>query len=171
MNFPTKYSEQEVLNKSFNEEVESLNVTQATSQAGENLPLDTTGVTQKPVVSSSYSGQAFSNFGAASNASVTTVPTMIKSIHAQNENAAIRYLQIFNLAAAPTDDTSVPIFSFEIPAGSGTVPGVVAIGADFFGEAGYYLSTGLAWGISVDPDVFDLTGVTAGEHQINGVRV
>lgn len=149
----------------------SRSVTNATAQAGENLPLDVQGVTQKAVISSSYSGQAFSNFGAATNASVTTVPTMLKSIQAQNENAAIRYLQIFNLAAAPTEDSSVPIFSFEIPAGSGTVPGLCQIGAEFFGEAGYYLSAGLAWGISVDPDVFDAATVTAGEHQINGVQV
>lgn len=141
------------------------------ASAGENLPLDTQGVTQKPVVSSSYSGQAFSNFGAATNASVTTVPTMLKSINAQNENAAIRYLQVFNLAAAPTEDTSVPIFSWAIPAGTGAAPGIREIGADFFGEAGYYLSAGLSWGISVDPDVFDADAVTAGEHQINGVRV
>jgi len=149
----------------------SRSVTNATAQAGENLPLDVQGVAQKAVISSSYSGQAFSNFGAATNASVTTVPTMLKSIHAQNENAAIRYLQIFNLAAAPTEDSSVPIFSFEIPAGSGTVPGLSIIGSEFFGEAGYYLSAGLAWGISVDPDVFDANAVTAGEHQINGIQV
>lgn len=149
----------------------NLKVTDATAKAGENLPLDVHGVAQKAVVSSSYSGQAFSNFGAATNASVTTVPTMLKSIHAQNENAAIRYLQVFNLAAAPTDDSSVPIFSFAIPAGSATNPGICDKGSEFFGEAGYYLSAGLSWGISVDPDVFDNTGVTPGEHQVNGIRV
>lgn len=147
----------------------NLKITAGTKIAGEDLENDTLGVTQKTVVGSTYSGTAFTNYGAANNANVKAAAGMIKSIRAQNENAAIRYLQIFNLAAAPTDDSSVPIFSFEIAAGSGTVPGVTEVGSNFFGEGGYYLSTGLSWGISVDPDVFDNTGVTAGEHQVNGV--
>lgn len=150
---------------------ENLKVTLATAISGENNPLDTTGVTQKPVISSSYSGTAFTNFGAASNANVTTVPTMLKSISAHNENAAVRYLQVFNLAAAPTEDTSVPLFSFTIPAGTAAAPGRCNVGAEFFGEAGYYLSAGLSWGISVDKDNWDSTGVTVTEHIVNGVRV
>lgn len=150
---------------------ENLNVTIATSLAGENLPLDTEGVTQKPVVSSVYSGSSFTNFAAATNANVTTVPSMIKSISCSNISAALVYIQIFNLAAAPTEDTSVPIFSFSVPAGSATQPGIRELGSEFFGEAGYYLSAGLSWGISVDSDNWDSTGITASNHVVNGIRV
>lgn len=126
------------------------------------------GVAQKPVVSSTYAPTAFSNFGAASNANVKATNAQLFSIECQNENAAIRYLQIFNKASGPTEDSEVPIFSFPIPAGTAAAPGICSRGRDFFGAAGYYLSTGLSWGISVDPDVWDSTGITAGEHQING---
>lgn len=148
---------------------DNLLVSQGTLLGGEDLTNNTQGVTPKPVVSASYSGGAFSNYGAAVTANVKNSAALIKSIHAQNENAAIRYLQVFNLAATPTDDSSVPLFSFAIPAGTAAVPGIVEIGENFFGSNGYYLSTGLSWAVSVDPDVYDLTGVTAGEHQINGV--
>jgi hypothetical protein len=147
---------------------DNLLVSQGTLLGGEDLTNNTMVVTPKPVVSSSYSSTAFSNFGAATNAVAKNSAGMIKSIHAQNENAAIRYLQIFNKATGPTEDSEVPIFSFAIPAGTGAAPGIVSIGAEFFGEAGYYLSAGVTWGISVDPDVFDANAVTAGEHQING---
>lgn len=143
----------------------------ATQIAGENLTDDTLGVSQKPVVSSSYSGTAFTDLGALAKDNEKAAAAQLLAIHAQNENAAVRYLQIFNLAADPTDDSSVPVLSFVIPAGSGTAPGITSIGRDFFGEGGYYLSTGFSWGISVDPDVFDETGVTVGEHQVNGLYI
>lgn len=149
----------------------NLKITIATAIAGENIAQDTQAVTQKPIVSSGYSGRSFTNFGAASNANVATVPTMIKSIHAHNENAAVRYLQVFNLSAAPTEDTSVPTFSFTIPAGTAAAPGRATIGSEFFGENGFYLSAGLSWGISVDKDNWDSTGVTVTEHIVNGIYV
>lgn len=122
----------------------------------------------KTVVSSTYSSTAFTNYGAAFKANVKNAAAQLKSITAHNKNAAARYLQIFNLTASPTDDSSVPIFSFFLPAGTATNPGIREIGQDFFGTQGYYLSTGLSWGISVDAGVFNETGVTASEHQING---
>lgn len=149
--------------------VGNLMTTLATASAGENLSQDVVGVAQKPVISSVYTGTVFTNFGAASNASITTVPSMIRSISCHNENAAVRYIQIFNLAAAPTEDTSVPIFSFTVPAGTAAAPGIRTIGSEFFGENGYYLSAGLSWGISVDKDNWDSTGVTVTEHIVNGI--
>lgn len=149
----------------------NLKITLATSIAGENIAQDTQAVTQKPIVSSGYSGRSFTNFGAASNANVSTVPTMVKSISAHNENAAARYIQIFNLSAAPTEDTSVPIFSFTLPGGTALIPSVVKIGSEFFGENGFYLSAGLSWGISVDKDNWDSTGVTVTEHIVNGIYI
>jgi len=147
---------------------ENLKIVEQQAPQYENNTDGVASVAHKPVVSSTYSPTAFSNFGAANNANVKATNAQIFSIEAQNENAAIRYLQIFNLAAAPTDDSSTPIFSWAIPAGTANNPGICERGRDFFGQGGYYLSTGLSWGISVDPDVFDNTGVTAGEHQVNG---
>jgi hypothetical protein len=142
-----------------------------TLASGEDRTNDTQGVTSKKAISAIYSGTPFVNYGTANNANVKPAAAQLYSIDAQNENAAIRYLQIFNLAAAPTDDSSVPVHSFAIPAGTANNPGIRSIGAEFFGEGGLYLSTGLSWGISVDPDVFDNTGVTAGEHQVNGIYI
>ena len=139
--------------------------------AGEDVDNHVLGTLPKPAISALYSPIAFTNFGTAAKANVKSVPGHIFSIDCQNENAAVRYLQIFNLAANPIDDSSVPLFSFMIPAGSGTTPGIRSFGREFFGEGGYYLPTGLSWGISVDPDVFDETGVTVGEHQINGTYI
>lgn len=149
----------------------NLRVTQATALAGEHLALDTLGVTPKPVISSTYSGTVFADFGSNKSASVTVVPSMLKSIRATNVNAAVRYLQVFNLAAAPTEDSSAPVLSIPIPAGSATAPAAVAVGANELGEAGLYLSAGLAWGISASVGVFNADAVTASEHTVNGIRV
>lgn len=146
-------------------------MTLATQLAGENLTDDVLGTAIKPVVSATYSGTAFSNFGAATNANVKASAGMLKAISCQNENAAIRYLHVYNKASAPTEDSEVPIFAFAIPAGTAAAPGIITMGENFFGTSGYYFSTGISWGVSVDPDVFDANAVTAGEHQINGIYV
>lgn len=112
---------------------------------------------------------AFTDYGSNSKLSVVVGPATLMSFSCQNENAQIRYFQIFNLAAAPTEDSSVPLFSFAIPGGNANWPGYRAEGEEFFGKDGFYLGTGFAWGISVDPDVFDSTGIVVGEHQVNGI--
>lgn len=146
-------------------------VTLGSALAGENLPLDVLGVAQKPVVASTYSGTAFGSFGTVTNASVTAVPAMLKSIYGSNLSAALVYLQVFNLAAAPTEDSSVPLFSWAIPAGTATQPGIREIGTEFLGESGHYFSAGLAWGVSASPEVFNAGALTAANHVVNGVRV
>lgn len=142
----------------------NLKVTQATQQAGENLAQDVQGVIQKPVINSSYGFNAIADLGVSIAANVVAVPTMLKSISATNANAALRYLQVFNLTAAPTSGSSVPIFSWVLPAGSATVPSFY--GKEFDG-AGKYMSTGLSWAISTTKAVYT-NGATASEHQVNG---
>jgi len=122
-------------------------------------------------IAAASSGTAFTNYGAATNASVVAAPAMLRSICCTNISASLVYLQVFNLATGPAEDSSVPLFSWAVPAGTSTQPGIRAVGADELGAAGYYFSTGLAWGISVDADNWDSTGITASNHTINGIRV
>lgn len=116
-------------------------------------------------------GVAFSSFGTVSNASVVAGVARLKSISCSNVSGALVYLQIFNLATAPVEDTSVPIFSWSVPAGTATQPAIRSIDSDELGLDGYHLGTGLAWGISVSPSVWDSTGITASNHVVNGTRV
>jgi hypothetical protein len=75
---------------------------------------------------------------------------------ATNENAAVRYLQLFNKATAPAA-ADVPVFSFPILATSSLL-----IGTEFFTEHGSYFDTGIAIGISTAKASY--TAATAAEH-------
>lgn len=92
----------------------------------------------------------------------------IKSLNASNINASARYLQLHNKASAPANGDTA-IFSFIIPEGAANAPGIREIGTEFFGEGGYYLSTGIAVGISTTAATF--TAATTTDHSINGIYV
>lgn len=123
------------------------------------------GVLAKPVVASSYSGTIV-HVEDDADISIKATPGQLLAIQATNENAAVRYLQIHNKASAPgAGETAVA--SFLIPAGSGTAPGVVRVGSEFFGNNGIHLSTGIAIGISTAIDTY--TAATAGECFVTAV--
>lgn len=146
----------------------NLKVTQATQTAGEDLANDIQGVGVKPVVGAVYSGVSF--FAPLNDVDILVKATSgnLLSIATSNINAAIRYLQIHNKATAPSNGDT-PIFSIPVPAGSATVPGVLSLGRDFFGQNGHYLSTGISVGISTTAATF--TGATVTDHVANGTFV
>lgn len=167
--YPTRnISSQEVLERSFDGTIDSLKFSQSTLGYGDDTANNLTAVQNKPVASATYSANAFSARLNDVDIAVKTSAGVIKSITASNINAAIRYLQIHNKASAPANP-DVPIFSFPIAAGSSTAPSIREIGTEFFGEGGYYLSTGISIGISTTADTF--TAATTTDHVVNGTYV
>lgn len=122
----------------------------------------------KPVASATYSPSGFVAPLTDVDISVKASAGNIKSLSVSNINAAVRYLQVHNKATAPAGGDTA-IFSFVIPAGTATAPGVREIGTEFFGEGGYYLSTGIAIGISTVAATF--TAATTTDHTLNGTYV
>ena len=143
-------------------------VTQATLLAGEDLTNNVQGVLPKPVAASSYSGLAFSAPLNDVDISVKASAGNVLSLTVSNINAAVRYLQVFNKATAPTGGDT-PVFSWVIPAGTATAPAIREIGREFFGEGGYYFATGIAVGISTTAATF--TAATTTDHITNGTYI
>lgn len=100
----------------------------------------TNGVVQtqvKPVVSATYSWSRYQNLGASIAAVVKATPGMVYSLNVHNNNSAQRYVQLFNATTTPAPG-AVPLFSFLIPAS-----GVLLMDALFFGQDGFYFSSGI----------------------------
>lgn len=143
-------------------------VTQATLLAGEDLTNNVQGTLTKPVAASTYSGLAFSAPLNDVDISVKATAGNVLSLTVSSLNAAIRYLQVFNKATAPSNGDT-PIFSWAIPAGAATAPAIREIGRDFLGEGGYYLATGIAVGVSTTAATF--TAATTTDHIVNGTYI
>lgn len=131
----------------------NLKVTNATLSAGEDLTNNIQGVVHKPVAASTYAPSLYTAITQVTKANIKNSAGNVFSIAITNTNAAVRYFQLHNKASAPAA-TEVPIYSFPVPAGSATVPGVLMVGVDFFTEAGYYFSTGIGWAISTTYGTF-----------------
>jgi hypothetical protein len=101
------------------------------------------------------------SFGTVTNHTSKASAGNVFSVHASSINSALVWFQIFNKASAPTSPGEVPIYSFPLPAGSATVPGVVAISENFFGIAGKNFATGIAWGISSTQATFTDAGTAS----------
>ena len=136
----------------------------ATGIAGEDATNNVMGVTQKPVMSGVYSVSAAAAWSTAASAGLKAIPGIFFGAYVTNQNAALRYFQIFNSSASPATN-AVPVWSFPIPAGSATNPGVLQLPNLFFGMNGYYLNTGVAWGISTARATF--TAATPTDHDVN----
>lgn len=136
----------------------------ATGIAGEDATNNVMGITQKPVLSSAYTVSVATAFGTSAAANLKAIPGLFFGVYVTNQNAALRYFQIFNSSGVPAAN-AVPLWSFPIPAGSGTNPGVLQLPNLFFGMNGYYLNTGVAWGISTTRATF--TAATAADHDVN----
>jgi hypothetical protein len=83
------------------------------------------------------------------------------SVYATNVNAAVRYLQIYDVNGSPS---GTPIFSFPIPAGTAASPASVIIDNPF-GPNGYYFANGITWAISTTNGTY--TAGTPSDHNLN----
>lgn len=99
----------------------------------------------------------FTNLGANATLNVKATPGSVVSCVCINTNAAVRYLQLHNIATFPADQ-GVPIYSFPVPPGGYGI----GIGTDFFTNAGATFSTGIAFAFSTTPNTY--TAGTASEQ-------
>lgn len=129
--------------------------------AGEDLTNNVLGTVRKHPIVSTYSPSVSTSFGTAVTANAKATPAIFKGARVSNVNAAIRYFQIFNTTGA----TTPVLMSFAIPAGTATVPSFLEIGEHVMGANGYFLSTGLTWGISTTRDSY--VAGTNTDHQVH----
>lgn len=108
---------------------------------------------------STYSPTLFTNYGANLTLNVKAAAGNVYSIHAQNINAALRYVQIHNTATTPAGG-AVPLVSFPIP-----VTGLINIDHDMLPAGGLYCSTGIAFAISTTLATYTASA-TANEHNV-----
>ncbi len=106
---------------------------------------------------STYAPSLFTNYGANLTLNVKAGAGNVYSIHAQNTNAAIRYIQIHNTATTPAGG-AVPLVSFAIPAAS-----FKDIDHKMLPAGGVYCSTGIAFAISTTLATYTASA-TANEH-------
>jgi hypothetical protein len=78
------------------------------------------------------------------------------SVFVVNQNAAIRWLQFFDAAAAPTGG-AVPLFSYPIPAS-----GSLLLGNTYYGPKGLPFVNGLVFAVSTTPATY--TAATPANH-------
>lgn len=72
-----------------------------------------------------------------------------------NANAAVRYLQLYNKASAPTLSTDTPVYTIPMTAGQARDINIADIGAAF--------ATGIAWAYTTDDIAIPTTAGTSGE--------
>jgi hypothetical protein len=104
------------------------------------------------------------SFAAAATGVTKSSPGRVYALRATNANAAVRYLQLHNLAAVPTGGEA-PKLSFPIPAGSAAAPAVLPLGAEYFGNQGEQFSVGIVWAVSTTAATY--TAATAAEHTVS----
>lgn len=71
------------------------------------------------------------------------IPTRLYGYYVYNNAAAVRYLKLYNTAAAPTVGTDTPILTIPLPAGSAANVGLVG-GVPFSKGIGLGATTGVA---------------------------
>jgi hypothetical protein len=86
------------------------------------------------------------------------------AVNATNQNAAVRYLQVFNSATAPATG-AIPVYAFVLPAGTAAAPSIVNLTKEFFGAGGASFAAGIAFGVSTTLGTY--TAATAADHVVN----
>lgn len=145
------------------------NATAPTLDNGDRGDVQLDNVGNLKVVQAAYEVRSF--FDAITNdvdIAVKASAGHLMSVFVTNENAAVRWLQLHNLAVAPVNP-NVPVMSLPIPAGTANNPGVLSLDARFFGEGGRPFTTGISVGISTTEATF--TAATPAEHNISGSYV
>lgn len=127
----------------------------ATQPVSGTVTATVTGGTTLPVTPTT----AFTNSAATTNATSTKASAgTLWSLVVNNNNAAARYLKLYNKASAPTVGTDVPVITVPIPAG-----GLAQIDG---GSNGIRFATGIAWALTAAAVYTDTAAVAANEHQV-----
>lgn len=126
------------------------------------LPTGTNTIGRAIVASSATGGTTAHTLISAATTNATSVKASagtVYSIQASNTGAAVAFLKLFNLAAAPTVGTSVAVKTLILPAGGGTNIDFTDIGSAF--------STGIAYSITGLATTADTTAVALAQVVIN----
>jgi len=101
------------------------------------------------------------NSAATNNATLIKAGTgQLYSLVVTNNNAAVRYLKVYDKATLPVPGTDVPALTIQIPIGT-----YVHLNFGTFGLS-YSLGLGISLG-TVATDTPDATTVSAREHKLN----
>lgn len=127
----------------------------ATQPVSGTVTATVTGGTVLPVTPTT----TFTNSLATTNALlIKNTAGTLWSIVVSNTNAAARFLKLFNLTAAPTVGTSVPVFTVPIPPG-----GTVLVNG---GSNGIRFGTGISLAITGAAGDLDTTAIGAGDVKV-----
>ncbi len=125
--------------------------------AGDDDALNVKATVHKKLNSGVYTPLLVSNFGAATDINVQAAPSNLFAITGENRNAAVRYLQLHNLAGA-IGGGAVPLYVWPVPA----TTGLLVRGPDFLTTEGARFTTGLRVGWSTTEHTY--TAGTAADH-------
>jgi hypothetical protein len=135
-------------------------------QSGQNIAQDLQKVLQTSFIGN-ISGEAFySESGEKTADTISAVECNLLSFYVSNENAAARYLWIFNSPTANATSTANVMGIFPIAAGSATNPSSLTLDRKILGENGVYLKKGLSFGLSSSKVAYLNTGMTASDHVV-----
>lgn len=135
----------------------------------DNIPLKDANGATKTIARKEYSSVHYDQFAGMSNAriaaaastnatSVKAAPGSIAGIYVFNNNAAIRFLKLYNKASAPTVGTDVPVMT--IPIGPGAARSIDPPGGiEFTIGIAFATTTGIADNNSGAVGADDLHGI------------
>lgn len=118
--------------------------------AGMDLPIE--GGTVEPL--------KYTALGTATTANVKSGASRLFGIAANNRNAGVRYLQVFD----STGGTGTVLYQWPVGQTAATTPNGLVVGTDFFTEQGWTFATGLTWGMSTTAGSY--VAATAAETDI-----
>lgn len=125
-------------------------------------PIVTSGVRDSAgVLAAAYGSAALHKTVSAATTNATVVKASagkVFSIVANNQNAAVRYLKLYNKATAPTVGTDVPVATIALQPVSTRE---IAL------PKGWEFSTGIAFALTTEATDAGSTAVAANEHVIN----
>ena len=107
--------------------------------------------------------RTYTNLGAGLSAVITPTWGDLCALHATNENAGVRFLQLFDRATALSGG-EVPKLSFPIAAGTAAAPGALILDSGFW-DGRVFNNLGIVYGFSTTEGTY--TAATDGEHSIN----
>lgn len=105
----------------------------------------------KPLSTATNSWTIFQNLAANATLNIKAAPGNVKSIYCLNNNAAVRYIGIYNSA---TTASGTPVLNYMIPPAVGGVPGEKIIDGQVLGENGANFNTGIAFGFSTASNTY-----------------
>lgn len=112
-------------------------------------------------VASEVGGASVSKTVSAASTNATSIKTRSGTVYgvtANNVNAAVRYLKLYNKASAPTVGTDTPVMTIALPpAQVTTVP--FPVGVEF--------GTGIAFALTTEATDAGSTAVSASEHVVH----